>query len=241
MKARTKSRLLERGYLLNWVSSCSTGGRGTIRDAAFASTSPATPSRRPDRVLFEIQKLSCNELPALQPVFSDSSTVFASLSATLRSTSRTRKNQWKFNIEDLRYRRSSISKYNTSISVYDFQFRCRSRLRYMIASISKFTSISKYFQYLNALILKSKNFDIGVLWKRFRYWSQWTSLSVLKSHFKTACIGPFNLLYRLCERRFVRAMDLQKNIASRKQSMMALGKRWFGFRRFKKALARLCY
>jgi hypothetical protein len=62
--------------LLNRVSSCSTGGRSAIRDAAFASASPATPSRRPDKVLFEIlrQKLSCNEFPALQSVFSDFST-----------------------------------------------------------------------------------------------------------------------------------------------------------------------
>jgi hypothetical protein len=61
---------------MNRVSSCSTGGRGAIRDAVFASASPATPSRRPDRVLFEIlrQKLSCNEFPALQSVFSDFST-----------------------------------------------------------------------------------------------------------------------------------------------------------------------
>ncbi len=76
MKPRTKCCLRERGFLVNWVCSCSTGGRGAICDATFASASPPTPSRRPERVLFEIlrQKLSCNEFPALQSVLSYFST-----------------------------------------------------------------------------------------------------------------------------------------------------------------------
>jgi hypothetical protein len=37
-------------------------------------------------------------------------------------------------------------------------------------------------------------------------------LSVLKSHFARACIGLFKL-YRLCERRFVRTIDLQKGFS----------------------------
>jgi hypothetical protein len=67
---------LQKRPLLNRVSHCSTGGRGAIRNAAFASASPATPSRLPYRVLFEIlrQKLNYNEFPALQSVFSDFST-----------------------------------------------------------------------------------------------------------------------------------------------------------------------
>ncbi len=73
---KNKRPPVQKRSLLNRVSSCSTGGCGSIRDAAFASASPATPSRRPDRVLFEIlrQALSCNEFPALQYVFSDFST-----------------------------------------------------------------------------------------------------------------------------------------------------------------------
>ncbi len=54
MKPRTKDHLCERGFLLNWASSCSTSGCGAIRDADFASASPATPSHWPDRVHFEI-------------------------------------------------------------------------------------------------------------------------------------------------------------------------------------------
>jgi hypothetical protein len=97
-ETKNERRPVQKKSLLNQVSSCSTGGRGAIRDAALASASPATLSRLPDRVLFEIlrQKLSCNEFPAVQSVFSDFSTVgcnLHSLSATLCSTSRTRKNQ----------------------------------------------------------------------------------------------------------------------------------------------------
>ena len=98
-ETKNKRPPVQKKFLLNQVSSCSTGGRGAIRDAAFASASPATPSRRPDKVLFEIlrQKLNCNESPALQYVFSDFSTgrccSLHSLSATLRSMSWTRKNQ----------------------------------------------------------------------------------------------------------------------------------------------------
>jgi hypothetical protein len=75
-ETKNKRPPVQKRSLLNRVSSCSTGGRGAIRDAAFASASPATLSRLPDRVLFEIlrQKLSCNEFPALQSVFSDFST-----------------------------------------------------------------------------------------------------------------------------------------------------------------------
>jgi hypothetical protein len=74
-QSKNKGPPIHKRTLLNRVSSCSTGGSGAIRDAAFASASPAMQSRRPDRVLFEIlpvrQKLSCNEFPALQSVFSD--------------------------------------------------------------------------------------------------------------------------------------------------------------------------
>ena len=75
-QSKNKGPPVQKRSLLNRVSSCPTGGRGAICDAAFASASPATPSRRPDRVLFEIlnKKLSCNEFPALQTVFSDFST-----------------------------------------------------------------------------------------------------------------------------------------------------------------------
>jgi hypothetical protein len=67
-QSKNKGPPVQKRSQLNRVSSCSTGGRGAIRDAAIASASPATPSRLPDRVLFEIlrQKLSCNEFPALQ-------------------------------------------------------------------------------------------------------------------------------------------------------------------------------
>jgi hypothetical protein len=40
-----------------------------------------------------------------------------------------------------------------------------------------------------------------------------TLLSVLKSHFKRACIEGFKQLYRLCERRFVRTIDLQNGFS----------------------------
>ncbi len=75
-ESKNKGPSVQKRSLLNRVSSCSTCGCGSIRDAAFTSASPATPSRRPDRVLFEIlrQKLSCNEFPALQSVFSDFNT-----------------------------------------------------------------------------------------------------------------------------------------------------------------------
>ncbi len=43
-----------------------------------------------------------------------------------------------------------------------------------------------------------------------RKWRERATLSVLKSHFNRACIGPFKQLYRLCERRFVCTIDLQK-------------------------------
>ncbi len=60
-------------------------------------------------------------------------------------------------------------------------------------------------------------------------------LSVLKSHFNPACSFVLNSCIVFCERRFVRTFDSQKDLASRRHSMMALGKRsWFGFRRFKK-------
>jgi hypothetical protein len=75
-QSKDKGPPVQKRTLLNRVSSCSTGGRGAIRDAAFASAPPATLSHRPDRILFEIlrQKLSYNEFPALQSVFSDFST-----------------------------------------------------------------------------------------------------------------------------------------------------------------------
>ncbi len=107
--------------LLNQVSSCSTGGHGAISDAAFASASPATLSRLPDRVLFEIlrQKLSCNEFPALQSVFSDFSTglqtAFAFRYPAQHEPDPGPKESMKasiskiFDIEDLRYLRSSMS------------------------------------------------------------------------------------------------------------------------------------
>ncbi len=38
-------------------------------------------------------------------------------------------------------------------------------------------------------------------------------LSVLKSHLAPACIGVFQQLYCLCERRFVRTFDLQKGFS----------------------------
>jgi hypothetical protein len=71
MKPRTEGRQFKRS-LSRIKSVLATGGHGAIRDAAFASASPATLSRLPDRVLFEIlrQKLSSNEFPALQSVFS---------------------------------------------------------------------------------------------------------------------------------------------------------------------------
>jgi hypothetical protein len=70
-ETKNKSPPVQQRSLLNRVSSCCSGGRG-----AFASASPATPSRQPKRVLFEIlrQKLSCNEFPGLQSVFGDFST-----------------------------------------------------------------------------------------------------------------------------------------------------------------------
>jgi hypothetical protein len=70
-ETKNKRPPVQKNSPLNQVSSCSTSGRGAIRDAAFASASPATLSRLPDRVLFEIlrQKLSCNEFPALQSEF----------------------------------------------------------------------------------------------------------------------------------------------------------------------------
>ncbi len=75
-QSKNKEQPVQKRSLLNQVSSCSTCGRCAIRDAAFASASPAMLSRLPDRVLFEIlrQKLSCNEFSALQSVFSDFST-----------------------------------------------------------------------------------------------------------------------------------------------------------------------
>jgi hypothetical protein len=128
-ETKIKRPPVQKKSLLNQVSSCSTGGRGAIRDAAFAFSSPATLSRLPDRVLFEIlrQKLSCNEFPALQSVFSDFSTGLQpaiafrypaqhqpdpkeSMKASLSKI---------FDIAD-----TSISKYKTSISVYEFQLRC---------------------------------------------------------------------------------------------------------------------
>jgi hypothetical protein len=117
-ETKNKRPPVQKKSLLNQVSSCSTGGPGAIRDAALASASPATLSRLPDRVLFEIlrQKLSCNEFPALQSVISDFSTglqpAFAfrypaqheqdpkeSMKASMSKI---------FDIEDLQYRRSSI-------------------------------------------------------------------------------------------------------------------------------------
>ncbi len=101
-----------------------------------------------------------------------------------------------FDIEDLRYRRSSISKifdiadtsiskYKTSISVYEFQLQLeyRSNLRYRIASIS---NLEVYFDIKVFSISKCcLDFDIEVLWnKRLQYQSQWTSIS--KSN-----IGPY--------------------------------------------------
>jgi hypothetical protein len=81
-ESKNKGQPVQRRSLLNWVSSCTTGGSSTIRNAAKQTSplaSPAMQSRRPDRVLFEIlrQKLSCNEFPALalQSVFSYFSTV----------------------------------------------------------------------------------------------------------------------------------------------------------------------
>ncbi len=138
-KSKNKGPHIQKRSLLNRVSSCSTGGRGAIRDAAFASASPATPSSRPDRVLFEIlrQKLSCDEFTALQSVFSDFSTglqpAFAfrypaqhepdpkeSMKASISKI---------FDIENLRYRRHFDIEVQTLISVYEFQLRYRSYLR----------------------------------------------------------------------------------------------------------------
>jgi hypothetical protein len=121
-QSKNKGPSVQKRSLLNRVSSCSTGGRGANRDAAFASASPATPSRRPDsdRVLFEIlrQKLSCNEFAALQSVFSDFTTGLQPAFAFRypaqhepgpKESMKTSKSKIFIN-EDLRYRRSSISK-----------------------------------------------------------------------------------------------------------------------------------
>jgi hypothetical protein len=100
---------------LNQVGSCSSSGRGAISDAAFASASPATLSRLPDRVLFEIlhQKLSCNEFPTLQSVSSDFSTGLqpefafcypAQHEPGPKESMKTSTSKI-FDIEDLRYRR----------------------------------------------------------------------------------------------------------------------------------------
>jgi hypothetical protein len=113
-QSKNKGPPVQKRSLLNRVSSCSTGGSGAIRDAAFPSASPATLSRRPDRVLFDIlrQKLSCNEFPSLQSVFSDFSTgLQPAIAIRYRCAARAgpeRINK-SFDIEDLRYRRSSIS------------------------------------------------------------------------------------------------------------------------------------
>ncbi len=63
--------------------------------------------------------------------------------------------------------------------------------------------------------------------------SRWChgGLSVLKSHFNPACIGVYKQLYRLLR---MKIPPHKRDLASRRQSMVALGKRWFGFRRFKK-------
>ncbi len=114
-QSKNKRPPVQKRSLLNRVSSCSTSGRGAIRDAAFASASPATPSRRPDRVLVEIlrQKLSCNEFPALQSVFSDFSTWLqpafafrypAQHEPDPKESMKASKSKI-FDIEDLRYRR----------------------------------------------------------------------------------------------------------------------------------------
>ncbi len=75
-------------------------------------------------------------------------------------------------------------------------------------------------------------------------------LSVLMMHFSRDCIGGCKQLYSPCEERFVRTFDLQKgfslsickrDLASRRQSMMALGKRWFGVPKIYKVLARICH
>jgi hypothetical protein len=61
-----------------------------------------------------------------------------------------------------------------------------------------------------------------------------TSLSVLKSHFARAWIGVYKQLFRLCKPRFVRTMDLQKGFTLSEAVNDGSGKRWCGFRRFKK-------
>jgi hypothetical protein len=138
-ETRTKGR---QKSLLNQVSSCSTGGSGAIRDAAFASASPATLSRLPDRVLFEIlgQKLSCNEFSALQSVFSDFSTglqpAFAfrypaqhqqvpkeSMKASISKISKILSKIFDMADTSISEYKTSIPKYKTSISVYEFQLR----------------------------------------------------------------------------------------------------------------------
>ncbi len=114
-QSKNKGQPVQKRSLLNQVSSCSTGGRGAIRDAAFASASPATLSRPPDRVLFEIlrQKLSCNKFPALQSVFSDFSTGLQPAFAFCYPAQHEQ--------DPKESMKASISKYKTSISVYEFQ------------------------------------------------------------------------------------------------------------------------
>ncbi len=79
--------------------------------------------------------------------------------------SRTRKNQWK-HIEDLRCRRSSISKYKTSISVNEFHLWYRSNLRCRITSISqklRYRSTGLLYPYMNFSFDIEVIVDIGLL------------------------------------------------------------------------------
>ncbi len=166
MNPRTKGRLRERGFLLNWVGSCFTGGRSAICDTAFAFTSPATPSHRPDRVLFEIlrQKLSCNELPALQSVFSDSGTELQPAFAFhyRAPASRARRNQWK-----LRYRRSSISKKSEKPRYRSTKLRSLYMTFSFDIEVILYTGLLRYRRDFDIEVL---NFDIRV----------WLSASILK-------------------------------------------------------------
>ncbi len=59
-------------------------------------------------------------------------------------------------------------------------------------------------------------------------------LAVLKSHFNPACIWLFKQFTVFANADSFAQSICRMDLASRRQSMMALGKRRFGFRRFKK-------
>jgi hypothetical protein len=72
-----------------------------------------------------------------------------------------------------------------------------------------FTKLDLAMAYMQYRICDSLDCEEDQHKTSFRVAALASSLSVLKSHFKRACIGLFKQLYRLCKQRFVHTIDLQ--------------------------------